>query len=69
MSNTEKELARIIMDADLPKRLQEENDRLRAALRFVADIADEELPYVKVGTGAEVALRHASRRAHETLGH
>ncbi len=41
--------------------------RFREALRFAYDIADEELPHAKVGTGAEVALRHIRRRAADTL--
>jgi hypothetical protein len=40
-------------------------DEMRASLKFIADIATEELQYVKVGTGAEVALRHINRRARE----
>ena len=38
-----------------------------AALKFIQDLAEEELPHAKVGTGAEVALRHIARRARETL--
>src|SRR5712671_6007757 len=34
-----------------------------AALKFIQDLAEEELQYAKVGTGAEVALRHIARRA------
>lgn len=37
------------------------------ALEFCRDIAEEELPYAKVGTGAEVALRHIVRKATEAL--
>lgn len=40
---------------------------LRDALRFIASITEEELQYAKIGTGAEVALRHANRRAVEAL--
>ena len=65
--SAEKQLAGLIMDADLPKRLAAENENLRAALRFCGDIAAEELPYTKVGTGAEVALRHIHRKARENL--
>ena len=42
-------------------------DEMRASLKFIADIATEELQYVKVGTGAEVALRHINRRARAHL--
>src|ERR1700677_1355240 len=38
-------------------------ERVRNALKFVRDIAEEELPHARVGTGAEVALRHINRRA------
>ena len=41
--------------------------RMRKALEFIADITEEELQYAQVGTGAEVALRHSSRRAREAL--
>jgi argininosuccinate synthase len=37
------------------------------ALRFIRDIAAEELVHCPVGTGAEVALRHIYRKATETL--
>jgi len=37
------------------------------ALRFIADLTGEELEHAKVGTGAEVALRHANRRALEII--
>ena len=40
---------------------------LKKALEFVADIAQEELPHAKVGTGAEVALRHIHRKATQAL--
>jgi hypothetical protein len=39
----------------------------RQALKFIQDLAEEELPHARVGTGAEVALRHIARRARETL--
>lgn len=41
--------------------------KAEAALKFVQDVAEEELPHARVGTGAEVALRHIARRARETL--
>jgi hypothetical protein len=41
--------------------------RLRAALTFCRDIASEELAYARVGTGAEVALRHIVRKTDENL--
>jgi len=37
------------------------------ALKFIADLTAEELPYARFGTGSEVALRHANRRATEIL--
>lgn len=44
-----------------------EEDKLMDALAFIRDIAEEELPYAKIGTGAEVALRHIVRKAQEAL--
>ena len=44
-----------------------QHEALMAALQFVHDIAAEELPHVRVGTGAEVALRHIKRRTGEAL--
>jgi len=41
--------------------------KLRNALNFCGNIAEEELAYATVGTGAEVALRHIARKRHETL--
>ena len=32
------------------------------------DLAEEELGFQKIGTGAEVALRHIVRKANEVLG-
>jgi hypothetical protein len=51
------------------KILLEVSEQLRTveALRFIRDIAEEELPHCPVGTGAEVALRHIRRKAIETL--
>lgn len=40
---------------------------IEEALRFIRDIAEEELQHAQVGTGAEVALRHIARRAGEVL--
>ena len=40
---------------------------LQKALRFCADLANEEHANSRVGTGAEVALRHISRKAREHL--
>lgn len=37
------------------------------AFRFIADITEEELLYTRGGTGAEVALRHAHRKAMQAL--
>jgi hypothetical protein len=44
-----------------------QRDALVKALKFCHDLADEELEYARVGTGAEVALRHIARRAKESL--
>ncbi len=56
-------------NADLSRApaLADECERLRMALKFIQDISDEELEYAKVGTGAEVALRHINRRASAAL--
>jgi hypothetical protein len=35
------------------------------AVKFIINLAEEELQFVPVGTGAEVALRHIARRAKE----
>lgn len=48
-------------------RAQTRAEKAEAALKFIQDLAEEELSYAKVGTGAEVALRHIARRARETL--
>jgi hypothetical protein len=40
---------------------------LVGALKLIRDIAAEELPNARVGTGAEVALRHIKRKANEAL--
>lgn len=37
----------------------------REVIDFCGDIASEELPFAKVGTGAEVALRHIVRKVNE----
>lgn len=42
-------------------------EALTAALRFVHDLAAEELPYASVGTGGEVVLRHIKRKTEEVL--
>lgn len=42
-------------------------DSLIDALKFAHDLAAEELPHAKVGTGAEVALRHIVRKTAEAL--
>lgn len=69
MTSTEEQLR------DQLKAAQAENEALlskvkalKADLQFVADITGEELAYAKVGTGAEVALRHANRGANQGLG-
>ena len=45
-----------------------EEAKLRRALQFIRDLASEELPHAKIGTGAEIALRHILRRTNEALG-
>jgi hypothetical protein len=47
------------------KEMIAEIDKLRTALDFIISLAEEEY---KVGTGAEVALRHIIRRAREVRG-
>ena len=42
-------------------------DEYTGALKFIADLAGEELAYAKVGTGAEVALRHIQRKARDAI--
>jgi hypothetical protein len=54
--------------ANEAERLISEIERLRAALTFARDLAEEELPFATVGQGHEVALRHIARRARDTLG-
>ena len=49
------------------RRLRAQCEALVAALQFAHDIADEELPNTRVGTGAEVALRHIKRKTGEAL--
>jgi hypothetical protein len=41
--------------------------KLRDALRFIAELAQEAYGDVKQGTGEEIALRHIMRRAREAL--
>lgn len=47
--------------------MSEQLQALRRAVIFIRDLAEEELPYARVGTGQEVALRHILRRAREAL--
>lgn len=47
--------------------LQDVHNELVQALKFVRDLAAEELPHAKIGTGGEVALRHILRRSQEAL--
>jgi hypothetical protein len=53
--------------ADSHDALRAEVAALKAALEFCASLAGEELEYVYVGTGAEVALRHIERRARAAI--
>lgn len=50
-------------------RLDQENQKLKGALRFIHELSGECLDNgdVRVGTAAEVAMRHIWRRADETL--
>lgn len=59
-------LLRAVDSAQL-RAAEERVDRLLAALKFCRDIAEEELPYAKVGSGAEVALRHILRKANDNV--
>ena len=43
------------------------NNTLRAALGFIGELAEEEIPHARVGTGAKVVLRHIIRCVHETV--
>lgn len=54
-------------DADFIVNVCNSNNENLKALEFCRDIAEEELPYTKVGTGAEVALRHIIRKTNEAL--
>ena len=42
-------------------------EKLLDALRFIRDLTEEALGYARIGTGEEVALRHAFRRATEAI--
>lgn len=50
-------------------RLDQENQKLKGALRFIKELSGEcmENGDVRIGTAAEVAMRHIWRRADETL--
>jgi hypothetical protein len=50
-------------------KLRDERNKFRAALQFIKELSGECLENgdVRVGTGAEVAMRHIWRRADETL--
>lgn len=45
----------------------DEIERLRSTIKWMGDLAGEELPHAKVGTGAEIVLRHIVRRVGEAL--
>jgi hypothetical protein len=49
------------------KKLLDIIDSQNEALSFCRDLAEEELGFQRVGTGAEVALRHIARKARETI--
>jgi len=69
MSETERQLAELIMDADLPKRLQDEIDRLRAELVKVVDQrngAEKNCDHLRAelaeaNSGSELAARQLLR--------
>jgi len=53
--------------ADMLRKAADKIEGHQSALRFIADLADEEHANSRVGTGAEVALRHIARKAREHL--
>lgn len=69
MRSTEKQLAGLIMDADLPTQLLASTDRLRAALDNLARAADTaELMLRKDHPAEAQSLVGHIRRAREVLG-
>lgn len=67
--STEKQLAGLIMDADLPRQLLASNDRLRTALDNLARAADTaELMLRKDHPAEAQSLAAHVRRAREALG-
>lgn len=50
-----------------PVLAEEERIRLRKALEFCRDLAEEELSVSRAGTGAEVVMRHIARKCREAL--
>lgn len=50
-------------------KLRDERNKYRAALQFIKELSGESMENgdVRVGTGAEVAMRHIWRRCDETL--
>lgn len=57
-----------IIQPDTKAELPDVPPSVKEALTFIKDLAIEELGHAKIGTGAEVALRHIHRKANETLG-
>lgn len=52
---------------DINRRKLEAFEAMVEALTFIESITGEELQYAEVGTGSEVAIRHANRKAVEAL--
>jgi hypothetical protein len=61
----ERELAAMIMDTDLPKRLEAENAKLRSALQMGLDLGESD----KHGDGPSCPTCHFVREARKALGH
>jgi hypothetical protein len=59
-----------VKDSAETDKLRDERNKFRSALQFVKELSGECLENgdVRVGTGAEVAMRHIWRKADETLG-
>ena len=60
-------MCRDSLETAIEKALQQTAEEKDKTIKFCKDIAEEELPYAKVGTGAEVALRHIVRKCSESL--
>jgi hypothetical protein len=61
---------RVTIDGQTWIRRDEENAQIavmKDALDFILSLAEEEYEHCKVGTGAEVALRHIIRKSREAV--